>query len=216
MEQLVVENLCKRMKEKDILKDINLTLEYGKIYGLVGRNGSGKTMLIRALSGLIHPTSGKVMVKGKELYKDIPNIDRLGIIIENAGLYPEFTGFQNLRFLAGVNQLIGDAEIKEAIERVGLEPDDKRTVKKYSLGMKQRILIAQAIMEKPEVLLLDEPTNALDESGVELIRGIIREEAERGALVVVASHNKEDIALLCEEIYSMNNGELRCGEWTQK
>lgn len=214
MEQLIVENLGKRIKEKDILKDINLTLEYGKIYGLVGRNGSGKTMLIRALSGLIRPTSGRVLVKGKELYKDIPNIERLGIIIENAGLYPEFTGFQNLKFLAGVNQLIGDTEIKEAIERVGLEPNDRRTVKKYSLGMKQRILIAQAIMEKPEVLLLDEPTNALDESGIELIRGIIKEEAASGALVVVASHNKEDITLLCEEIYSMNNGELRCGEWT--
>lgn len=212
MEQIIVENLNKEIKEKTILNNINLTLNYGTIYGLVGRNGSGKTMLLRMLSGLIYPSSGRILVKGKELYKDIPIIDNLGIAIENAGLYPEFTGFQNLKILSKVNNRVGDSEIEEAIIRVGLEPKDKRTVKKYSLGMKQRIVLAQAIMEKPEVLLLDEPTNALDENGIELIRGIIKEEAARGALVLVASHNKEDISLLCQETYFMSNGEARRGE----
>jgi len=209
MDQIKIEKLCKKIKDREILKNINVTFDYGTIYGLVGRNGSGKTMLFRALSGLIRPTSGKIFVKGKELYQEISIIEKLGIVIENAGLYPEFTGFENLKFLAGVNEWVGDLEIKNAIERVGLDPDDKRTVKKYSLGMKQRILIAQAIMEKPEVLLLDEPTNALDESGVDLVRDIIKEEASRGALVIIASHNKEDISLLCDVIYSLNVGELR-------
>jgi len=212
MDQIKIENLCKKINGKDILKNISLTLNYGEIYGVVGRNGSGKTMLFRALSGLIRPTSGRILVKGRVLYQEIPIIEKLGIVIENTGLYPEFTGFENLRFLASVNEWIGESEIRKAIQRVGLDPNDKRSVKKYSLGMKQRILIAQAIMEKPEVLLLDEPTNALDEEGIELIRKIIKEEATRGALVVVASHNKEDISLLCNEIYSMNTGELRCSE----
>jgi ABC-2 type transport system ATP-binding protein len=208
MEHLVITGLSKVIKGKEILKNINLTLEYGKVYGLVGRNGSGKTMLFRALSGLIRPTSGQIFVKGKELYKEIENVENLGIVIENAGLYPEFSGFENLKFLAEANCRIGEAEIRQAITKVGLDPDDKRTVKKYSLGMKQRIVIAQAIMEKPDLLLLDEPTNALDESGIEMVHDIIKAEAQRGALVILASHSREDIKLLCEQYFVMKEGAL--------
>lgn len=215
MNQLVIKELYKNIQGKQILKNINLNMDYGKVYGLVGRNGSGKTMLFRALSGLIRPTSGQIFVKGKELYRDMELIENLGIVIENAGLYPEFTGFENLKFLADANQKINDEEIRNAILRVGLDPDDKRTVKKYSLGMKQRIVIAQAIMEKPDLLLLDEPTNSLDENGVEMVRVIIKEEAQRGALVLLASHSKEDISLLCEKIFLMKDGELGENEEAQ-
>jgi ABC-2 type transport system ATP-binding protein len=201
-------SLGKEIKGKTILDNINVQMESGKIYGLVGKNGSGKTMLIRALSGLMKPTNGKILYNEEEIYKDIDYIPSLGIVIENTGLYPEFTGYRNLKFLADVRKKISDSDIKNAIARVGLAPDDKRTVKKYSLGMKQRIVLAQAIMESPDVLLLDEPTNALDESGAELIRNICREEARRGAIVLIASHNKEDIETLCDFTYKMELGQI--------
>ena len=191
--RLDVSNVTKKIKGKIILDNINLELVSGRIYGFVGENGSGKTMLFRAISGLMRLTSGQVSVDGQVLHKDISVLPGLGIIIENAGLYPELTGFDNLRQLAKINKKIDDEQIKESIIRVGLDPDDKRTFRKYSLGMKQRIIIAQAIMEKPDILMLDEPTNALDENAVNIVRDIIDEERKRGALVLIASHNKEDI-----------------------
>ncbi|HCM13205.1 MAG TPA: multidrug ABC transporter ATP-binding protein, partial [Lachnospiraceae bacterium] len=133
---------------------------------------------------------------------------RMGIIIENMGLYPEFTGFKNLKYLASINNLITDEDIRASIARVGLDPNDKRTIKKYSLGMRQRIILAQAFMEHPDILLLDEPTNGLDEAGIKLVRDILKEEAARGALIFISSHNKEDISYLCEVIYQMSNGRL--------
>lgn len=208
MNTIITENLYKKIKQDVVLNNINLTLESGNIYGFVGRNGSGKSMLFRALSGLIKPTSGKIIVNGKELHKDVTCVERVGLVIENAGLYTEFTGYKNLEFLAKINNLIGKNEIKDAITRVGLNPDDKRSIKKYSLGMKQRIVIAQAIMEKPKFLFLDEPTNALDENGIDLIRTIIKEESKRGALVLLASHNKEDIDFLCDIKFNLKNGNL--------
>lgn len=201
-------HLSKIIKGKQILNDINLELQSDKIYGIVGQNGSGKTMLFRTLCGLVKPSSGDIIIDGKTAYKQYSSLNKMGVIIENASLYPEFTGLQNLMFLSKINHFIGESEVREAIVRVGLDPDDKRTVKKYSLGMKQRIAIAQAIMEKPDFLLLDEPTNALDVSGVELIYNIIREESKRGALVFIASHNKEDITKLCNETYQMTEGTL--------
>lgn len=204
--KITVTNVTKTIKGKEILKNINLKLESGKIYGFVGENGSGKTMLFRAISGLMRTTQGEITVDGKVLHKDIKIIPDLGIIIENAGLYPELTGFDNLKLLAKLNNKIDDAKIREAILRVGLDPSDKRIVSKYSLGMKQRIILAQAIMEEPKVLLLDEPTNALDENGVELIRNIIKEEKEKGALILIASHNKEDIHVLADEVYRVKAG----------
>lgn len=206
--ELIVENLCKQIKKKTILKNINLKLSNGKIYGIIGRNGSGKTMLFRAVSGLIKADTGTVTLNGKTLFKDFPILPNLGILLENAGLYPELTGFDNLRYLADINKKITENEINRAIQRVGLEPKDRRCFRKYSLGMKQRILIAQAVMEKPDILFLDEPTNALDENGVEEIRKLILEEKERGALILIASHNKDDIRLLSDEIYSMSDGSL--------
>lgn len=206
--KLSAKNVNKVIKNRRILSDINLLLESGTIYGIVGRNGSGKTMLFRALSGLMKIDSGEIICDGKVLHKDMDVLDNMGIVIENAGLYQEFTGFKNLKLLAGINNVINDEEIKTAIRRVGLEPDDNRTFKKYSLGMKQRIVIAQAIMEKPDIIMLDEPTNALDEKGVHEIRSIILEEKKRGAMILLASHNKEDISLLADKVFYMENGHL--------
>lgn len=198
----------KSIKNNQILSDIHLNLEQGVVYGFVGRNGSGKTMLFRALSGLMKIDSGEIIYKNKRLHKDMPVLPNLGITIENAGLYPEFTGFKNLQMLAKLNKKIGDEEIRRAIERVGLDPDDKRTFRKYSLGMKQRIIIAQAIMEAPDVIMLDEPTNSLDEDGVKLIRQVINEEKERGAMILLASHNKEDIKILADKVFYIDKGRL--------
>lgn len=206
--ELVAQNICMNIKDKKILENINLNLKSGKIYGFVGENGSGKTMLFRALSGLMRITSGSVILDGKQLHKDMAVLPDMGIVIENAGLYPELTGLDNLKLLAKLNKKIGVDEIKATITKVGLDPEDKRTFKKYSLGMKQRIVFAQAIMEKPGILFLDEPTNALDEEGVNDIRKIIIEEKERGALICIASHNKEDISRLVDEVYVVKNGKI--------
>ncbi|MBR1385155.1 MAG: ATP-binding cassette domain-containing protein [Ruminococcus sp.] len=206
MNRIELQNISKTIKGNEVLKNISLQFESGSIYGFVGRNGSGKTMLFRMIAGLIRPTAGTVKYNGKALGAELDIIPRLGLVIENVGLYPEFTGLENLRLLAGINSLIGEEEIRAAIARMGLDPDDRRRVRKYSLGMKQRIVLAQAIMEHPDVLILDEPTNALDEEGVSMIRAVIREEKERGALVLIASHNKEDISSLCDKIYLMRSG----------
>lgn len=207
--KLTVVNLCKKIKDRVILDNINLNLESGNVYGFVGRNGSGKTMLFRAVSGLINIDSGKVMLDEKELHKDMQVLPDMGIILENAGLYSEFTGRKNLQILADVRKKITPEEVDKAIERVGLDPGDKRTYRKYSLGMKQRIVLAQAIMEHPSILFLDEPTNALDEDGVKKIRNIVAEEKERGSIVLLASHNKEDIEMLADKVYYMVDGKIR-------
>lgn len=198
----------KTINHKKILDDITLHLQSGTIYGFVGRNGSGKTMLFRALSGLMKISGGEIRLDDKVLHRDMQILPGLGLIIENAGLYPELTGFENLRKLAKLKGEIGNEEIVESIRRVGLDPKDKRSFHKYSLGMKQRIILAQAIMEKPDILILDEPTNALDTDGVDIVRDIIREEKKRGALVLIASHNKEDINSLADTVYYLENGGL--------
>ena len=200
--------VSKQINGNVILEDVSIKLSHGKIYGIVGKNGSGKTMLFRIVAGLMKASEGEVLYKGKNLFEKTKTPPVVGITIENMGMYPEFTGFRNLKFLAGIRKLITDEEIKKSIERVGLDPDDKRPIKKYSLGMRQRITLAQAFMEKPEILLLDEPTNGLDVSGVELVRGILKEEAERGAIVFLSSHHKEDIDCLCDEIYRIDCGRL--------
>lgn len=206
--ELIVTNISKKIKRNVILSNISLHLKSGNIYGFVGPNGSGKTMLFRALSGLMKVGSGEIRLDEKVLKKDIDILPNLGIILENAGLYPEFTGMENLEMLAKVNKKVQREEIENTIRRVGLNPADKRLYRKYSLGMKQRIVIAQAIMEQPDILMLDEPTNALDENGIDKIRHIILEEKERGALILIASHNKEDITLLADQVFYINNGSL--------
>lgn len=206
--ELIADSISKSIKKREILSDISLCLKSENIYGFVGRNGSGKTMLFRALSGLMGIDSGSITWGGKILHKDFSVLPSLGIILENAGLYPNYTGMENLSYLAGLTKKVGREEIKNAISRVGLDPGDKRLYGKYSLGMKQRLAIAQAIMEKPDVIMLDEPTNGLDESGVEEIRKVILEEKERGALILVASHNREDIQILADELYRVENGRI--------
>ncbi|MFP3156347.1 ATP-binding cassette domain-containing protein [Lachnospiraceae bacterium ZAX-1] len=205
---LSAKNVYKTIKKKTILQDVTINLCSGSVYGFVGRNGSGKTMLFRALSGLMSIDKGAVSLDDKVLSKDFSVLPRLGIVLENAGLYPEYTGYRNLELLAKLNGVADQSAIKSAILRVGLDPADKRSYRKYSLGMKQRIAIAQAIMEKPDIIMLDEPTNSLDESGVACIRDIVREEKDRGALILLASHNKEDIQLLSDHIFHMEDGLL--------
>ncbi len=209
MTAIKIDHLTKVLKKHTVLDDITLELEENRIHGFAGQNGSGKTMLFRAVSGLIFPTSGTVEVFGRVIGKDVSFPESLGLVLENIGLYPQYSGFQNLKLLASIQKKITDGEIREAISRVGLDPADKRPVRKYSLGMKQRIALAQAIMEHPRLLILDEPTNALDEEGVELIRGLVREEQERGATVLVSSHNREDIEQLCDTVTVLENGRVK-------
>lgn len=208
MHYIEVKNVQKIIHGNKVLKNINLSFTSGQVYGIVGNNGSGKTMLFRILSGLIRPTSGDVFIDGKNIEEAKQNHLKIGMIIENASLYPDFTGLKNLMFLSKINNYIGENDVRHAITRVGLDPQDKRTIRKYSLGMKQRIAMAQAIMEFPDFLFLDEPTNALDTEGIELFRKLIQEEAERGALIIIASHNKDDIEMLCNKTLQMKEGQL--------
>lgn len=207
--KLIAENISKTIRGKKILSGINLELECGKIYGFTGPNGSGKTMLFRALSGLMSVDPGIIRWDGKVLRQDFSVLPNLGIILENVSLYSNMTGFENLKYLADIRGEINNKEIRVALKRVGLDPDDRRTYRKYSLGMKQRLAIAQAVMEKPAVIMLDEPTNGLDDEGVEIVRRLILEEKERGALILLASHNSSDIRFLTDTVYQINNGILR-------
>ena len=205
--ELIVKNISKTIKKQQILTDVSATFASGKIYGIVGRNGSGKTMFFRGISGLMK-VSGEVIYGDKVLGKDMRVLPNLGMIIENTQMYPEFSGYTNLKMLADINKKIGKKEIVESLERVGLDPSDKRPVAKYSLGMRQKLAIAQAIMEKPDILLLDEPTNGLDDNTVKSFWNIMREEKQRGTIILLASHSKEDIEILADEVYHMHNGVL--------
>lgn len=205
---LKAEKLTKIMKKQPILTDINLSLYRGKIYGFRGKNGSGKTMLFRALSGLILPTEGKVEVDGVTLGKEVSFPPSVGVLIEYPGFLNGYTGFKNLKLLAGLNDLIGDERIKESIRLVGLDPDDKRKYRKYSLGMKQRLGIAQAIMEEPDLIILDEPTNALDSDGVEEFKELLLSLKTKNKCILIASHDKEELDYLSDEIFMMENGKI--------
>lgn len=207
-----MDNYTKVLKGRTVLDHINLELESGGSYGFYGHNGCGKSMLFRAVAGLIHPTQGRAEVFGKELGKDVSFPESMGLIIENVGFWPYYTGFENLQMLASIRRRISDAQIGESMRRVGLDPADKRTYKKYSLGMKQRLAIAQAVMEQPDLIILDEPTNALDEDGVEAVRRLVREEQARGATILIASHNREDLKQMCDRFYKMTDGRLEEGE----
>lgn len=205
-----LEDYCKSFKSAEVLKNINLTLESGKVIGLKGKNGSGKTMLMRAISGLILPTSGKVYINDKELGRHISFPPSIGILIENPSFISNYTGFKNLKILASIQNRISDDEIRDAIRKVGLDPDDKRTFKKYSLGMKQRLGIAAAIMERPDIVILDEPINALDEAGAGLIKGLLDELKANGSLIIIACHDTEELNYLSDEIYEIYDGEITC------
>lgn len=211
MDKIQVKNLSKEIKGKYILNNINLSFERGKIYGLYGRNGSGKTMLLRALAGLLIPTEGEIDMDGKILHKDMDFPENVGIIIENTSLLPQFDGFTNLKQLGKIRNVATDEDIDNALDTVGLKGENKK-VKAYSLGMRQRLSIAQAIFEKPELLLLDEPTNALDENYINKVRKILLKEKDRGAIVIIASHNKDDLRILADEIISMSDGKAKMME----
>ncbi len=201
-------NVSKTIGHDDVLKNISATFESGKIYGIFGRNGSGKTMLFRAICGLIKITTGEIHFNDLKLHRDVSYAPNVGVIIETPSFWKEFSGFENLKMLASIQGKITDVEIIESLRRVGLDPQDKRPVKKYSLGMKQRLAIAQGIMENPDLIVFDEPTNALDEEAVQLLRQILIEEKERGAIVLIASHNKDDIRLLADVFMKMESGRL--------
>ena len=211
-----IEHLTKKFGDAVVLDDISMELVPGKIYGLVGRNGSGKTMLMKHILGFVHPTSGKILVDGKEIGKDIDMPQNVGAIIENPGFLPEYSGFKNLKFLAMIRGKIGNEEIKEAIRLVGLDPESKKHVGKYSLGMRQRLGIAQALMENPDILLLDEPLSGLDNDGVQEMHELLMKQKEQGRLLVIASHSKEDIAVLCDEVFRFDKGKMIGHDITEK
>lgn len=201
-----IKNYCKSIKSRPILNNVSYNFEYGKIYGIYGHNGSGKTMLLRAIAGLLVPDSGSVVIDGKVLHKDMSFPPSIGIVIENMNLLPQYNAFDNLKIIGKIKKTATDEDITTALERVGLKSDLK--VKKFSLGMKQRLNIAQAVFEKQKIILLDEPTNALDNDGVQLIYKLLKEEKERGALVVITTHHKEDLEEVCDVVLKMTEGEL--------
>lgn len=205
-------NVTKVFKKNTVLDNISYTFEGGKIYGLYGENGSGKTMLLRAVAGLIIPTSGEVLIDGKVLHKDISFPENTGIVIEHMTLLPKFTALENLKMLGKINGRATEEDMKEALVRVGLDPESHKKIEKFSLGMNQRLNIAQAIFEKQNIILLDEPTNALDEDGSKRIHTILKEERERGALVIMATHHKEDLTEICDVKLRVSNGRIIEGE----
>lgn len=208
MAQIEIKNVTKIIKHNTVIDNVSLTVNSGKITGLKGVNGSGKTMLMRLVSGLILPTSGEIIIDGETLGKDITFPRSIGTLIENPAFLDNYSGFQNLKLLASIQGKISDEEIREAIIDVELNPDDKKKFRKYSLGMKQRLGIAAAVMEHPDIIILDEPTNALDSDGVQMVKRILQKEKERGALILISCHDLDVLKELSDVIYLMNVGRL--------
>jgi len=198
----------KGIKKAKILENVDFTCQKGQICGVVGRNGSGKTMLMKCICGFVKPTSGEIQVDGQVIGKDIDFIPNAGIIIETPGFIPNYSGYKNLQLLASIQNRIDKTRIREVMQMVGLDPDMKRSVKKYSLGMRQRLGLAQAIMEDPSVLVLDEPFNGLDKEGVVEMRQYLLQLKDAGKAIMVCSHSSEDIAVLCDRVYEMEHGKL--------
>lgn len=206
MSKIDIRNLSKTIKGTLILDNINISLTSGTIYGLRGKNGCGKTMLMRCICGLIIPTTGSVVIDDQQLHRDIMVPKSIGALIENPAFLPQYTGYKNLKILASLTGNINDEEIVKALERVGLDPQDKRVYKKYSLGMKQKLGIANAIMGEPDIIVLDEPINALDEDSVKLIKKELLKLAKSGKLIIIACHDKEELEYLCDIIYEIKWG----------
>ena len=203
-----IENYTQKIKKDIILNDINLHLKENKIYGFVGRNGSGKSILFKGICGLLNISNGKIIIKGKEIGKDIDFYDNLGAVLDGAGFLPNLSSFDNLKLLASIRNKISDSDIKSALNKVGLDPNDKKKYKKYSLGMKQKLALAQAIMENPELLILDEPFNGLDSYSVKDIREMLIDYKKEGKTILISSHIKEDIDILCDEVYELDRGNI--------
>lgn len=203
-----VENVYKSFGKTVVLQNINVLFEKGKIHGLIGRNGSGKTMLMKCICGFVPVSSGEIIINGKILKngKEIP--DNIGVIIETPGFLPAYSAYRNLKFLADIKGKISKQEIYEAISKVGLDPKSKKHVGKYSLGMRQRLGLAQAIMEDPDILILDEPMNGLDKDGVKDMQNYLLDLVAKGKTIIIASHSSEDISILCDEVYEIDKGIL--------
>ena len=204
MNEIEIRNLTKSYGEQTVLKDVSVSFEKGKIHGLVGRNGSGKTVLMKCICGLTYQDQGEILFPGCKGKARPP----MGIIIEEPGFLPRYSGFQNLWLLAQIRRTISKEQVAAAMELVGLDPKSRKHVGKYSMGMRQRLGIAQAMMEEPELLLLDEPFNGLDKNGVAEIRSLLLELKKEGKTILLASHNEEDIRILCDRVYEMDGGVL--------
>lgn len=202
------ENVTKEIKKQCVINNIDLKLSAGRIIGFKGINGAGKTMLMRLIAGLIRPTTGHITICGKRLGRDITFPESIGILLEAPAFLDAYSGFQNLRMLASIKGKINDETIKKTIQLVGLDPSSKKKYKKYSLGMKQRLGIAAAIMESPDIVILDEPTNSLDSDGVEIVKKIIKQEKERGALVIISCHDINILKNMSDEIYILDKGRI--------
>ena len=207
--EIFVENVTKAFGGQEVLKTVCVKFEMGKIYGIVGRNGSGKTVLLKCICGLLYPSTGIVTAGGKVVGKDVDYPENIGFIIETPGFLPGYPGLKNLKYLASVRGKVKEDEIRKYMELVGLNPDDKKHVGNYSLGMRQRLGIAQALMENPDILILDEPMNALDNNGVEEMRTVLLKMKEQGKLIIIASHVRDDIDILCDEVHGMEGGTLK-------
>ena len=203
-----VDHVSKRFGKETVLKDVSLTVEEGEIVGIVGRNGSGKTVLFKMICGFFTPDEGRITVDDKVLGKDVEVPEEIGSIIETPGFLNSFSGYRNLKFLADIRGKIGKTQIRKAMELVGLDPDSKKKVGKYSLGMRQRLGIAQAVMEDQKLLILDEPMNGLDNHGVDAMRDLFMRLKIKGKTILIASHNREDIDILCDRVFQMDHGVL--------
>ncbi len=208
MTEIAIQNLSKTIKGNAVIQDISMNLKSGVIYGFKGINGSGKTMLMRLICGLIRPTEGEIRINGKTLGKDLSFPESIGVFLENPAFLDSYSGFQNLKILASIKSVATDEDIRATLSRVGLSPNDKKKYRKYSLGMKQRLGIAAAIMEKPDIVILDEPTNSLDADGVMLVKQIVQEEKVRGALVILSCHDGALLEGLSDEIFLLERGRL--------
>lgn len=206
--KIEVVNYCKKIRGNVILDNINLVLEGGRVYGLRGTNGSGKTMLMRAVAGLIMPDSGQVVIDGRILGKDFSFPESMGLLLEYPSFISSYTGCRNLKMIASIKNIVDSKRVEECISLVGLNPQDERPFRKYSLGMKQKLGIACAIMENPQLLILDEPYNALDEAGIETVNSIINDFKARGAIVILACHDKQELDNISDEIYEMYEGRI--------
>ena len=209
MQELKIEHICKVIKGVSLLKDVSLTITKGHIYGIVGRNGSGKTVLLKCICGFMPITSGKILQDGVEIGKDTEFIRDTGFIIENPSFLSGKSGLKNLKYLAGIRKKANEERLRECMKTVGLDPANDKLVGKYSLGMRQRLGIAQVLMEDPDFILLDEPMNGLDNEGVVQMRELFIKLKQQGKTFLVVSHNRDDIEALCDEVYEMDTGMLK-------
>lgn len=209
MSVIVVKSVVKRLEKNTVLNSVNLTAERSEIIGIIGHNGSGKTVLMKCICGFVTPDSGEITVSGKRIGKDIDIPKNIGLIIETPGFLPNFSGFSNLWQLAKIRGKISKDDVRAVMKTVGLNPNEKKHVGKYSLGMKQRLGIAQAIMEDPDILILDEPLNGLDKEGVADMRELLLQLKESGKAIIIASHNSMDIDMLCDRVFEITKGSLK-------